>query len=212
VKQKAVISVHRFPLIGGLTALRVPFVATVVAIGALAVHAWDAAVGAAIIGGITHVLWRSMVLEVSPAGLTRGFVLGGTFLGPTTILPWASIREVNTDWCRPGDDTALETTVRSRDGTTLRFSTAMGLAPYWACLAAIADHLPRARRSGLTEATLGGGRPGPAQVLAAARTIVALALVLAALVGIHYLWAQGRSSLSRYLEEISAPVERAQPR
>jgi hypothetical protein len=207
-----VTSVHRFPVVGGVSAMRVPFVATLVAVGALTVEAWDAAVGAAVIGGIIHVLWRNVVLEVSPTGLSRGFVLRGVFLGPTTVLPWPTIAEVHTDWCRPSDDTALETTVRARDGTTLRFSTAMGVGAYMKCLNKVVGHLPRDVRSGLTEATLGEGQPGRGQMLAAAGTASVLALLLVALIGIYYLWAQGRSTLSRYLEDTSAPVEQAGPR
>lgn len=206
------ISVQRFPLAGGVTALRVPFLATLVAAGALAVEAWDVAVGAAVLGGIAQGLWRSVVLEVSPTGLTRGFVLRGVFLGPPTVLSWPAIVDVHTDWCRPGDDTALETTVRGRDGTTLRFSTAMGFVAYWACLAEVARHLPGSVRSGLTEATLSEGPPGRSQMLASARTASALALLLVALVGLYYILAQGRSSLARYLEDVPAPVERAAPR
>jgi hypothetical protein len=204
--------IRRFPLVGGVAALRAPFVAALVALAALTVDAWDVTVAAAVVGVILHGVWRGMVLEVSPTGLTRGFVLGRAFLGSTTVLPWPAIVDVHTDWCRPGDDTALETTVRGVDGTTVRFSTAMGLRAYWACLAEVAGRLPRTDRSGLTEATLGEGHPGPSQFLAAARTAIALALILIALVGIAYLWAQGRSSLSRYLEEIAAPVERDRPR
>lgn len=210
--QGVTISVQRFPLLGGVATLLVPFVATLVAVGALTAEAWDVAVGAVTLGIVAQVVSRSVVLEISPTGLTRGFVLGGAFLGRTTVLPWTAIVDVHTDWCRPHDDTALETTVLGRDGTTLRFSTAMGLGAYWACLAEVAGHLPRSSRSGLTEAALGEGHPGHAQIIAAARTALALALVLVALVGIYYLWAQGRSSLSRYLEDPPAPAERAEPR
>jgi hypothetical protein len=41
-------------------------------------------------------------------------------------------------------------------------------------------------------------------VLAALRTAAVLALLLVALVGLHYVWAQGRSSLARYLEQTGA--------
>jgi hypothetical protein len=205
-------SAHRFSLMGGVAALRVPFVTALAIACALAVGAWDLVIGAAVLGMIAQGLWRSVVLEVSPTGLIRGFLLRGVFLGPTTVLPWPAIVDVRTDWCRPGDDTALETTVRGRDGTTLRFSTAMGLSAYWACLAEVAHHLPVTVRTGLTEATLGGGQPDGRKMLAAARVAGVLALLLAALVGFYYVLGQGRSSLARYLEDIPAAVERTAPR
>jgi hypothetical protein len=211
---KAVVvpSVHRFPLMGGVAALRVPLVAALAVAGGLVVGAWDLAIAAAVLGTMAQRVWRSVVLEVSPTGLTRGFLLRGVFLGPTTVLPWSAIIDAHTDWCQPGDDTALETTVRGRDGTILRFSTAMGLRTYWTCLAAVADHVPIAARSGLTESTLSGGQPERGQLLAAARVAGALALLLVALVGLYYVLAQGRSSLARYLEDIPAAVERTAPR
>jgi len=212
MREAVEISVHRFPLMGGVTALRVPFVAALAGAGALAVGAWDVAGGVAVLGTIVQGLWRSVVLDLSPTGLTRGFVLRGAFLGPATVLAWPTIVDVHTDWCRPGDDTALETTVRGRDGTMLRFSTAMGFAAYWACLAEVVRHVPGAVRSGLTEATLDEGQPGRSQMFAAAKTAGALALLLVALVGLYYVLAQGRSSLARYLEDAPAPVERAAPR
>jgi hypothetical protein len=205
-------SPHRFPLMGGVAALRVPVVAVLAVACGLALEAWDVAIGVAVLGVVAQELWRSVVLEVSPTGLTRGFLLRSVFLGPTTVLPWPAIVDVHTDWCRPGDDTALETVVRARDGTTVRFSTAMGLRPYWTCLAEIACHLPVAVRSGLTEATLECGQPGSRQTLAAARVAGVLALLLIALVGLYYVLAQGRSSLARYLEDTSAPVELTAPR
>jgi len=212
-REAAVVSSsRRFPLMGGVAALRVPFVAALAVAGALASGAWDLAIGVAVVAMIVQGLWRSVVVEVSPTGLTRGFVLRNVFLGPTTVLPWSAIVDLHTDWCRPGDDTALETMVRGRDGTTLRISTAMGLRAYWACLAEVANHLPAGVRSGLTEATLRGGEPARGQMLAAAKVAGVLALLLVALVGLYYVLAQGRSSLARYLEDTPALVERAAPR
>ncbi|MEX2221239.1 MAG: hypothetical protein WEG40_05505, partial [Candidatus Rokuibacteriota bacterium] len=44
-------------------------------------------------------------------------------------------------------------------------------------------------------------------VVAATRTAAALALVIAAFVIVHYLWAQGRSSIARDLEAVGAAAE-----
>jgi hypothetical protein len=84
----------------------------------------------------------------------------------------------------------------------------MGLRAYWTCLASVAARVPPGRRSGLTEAILTHEPPGRRTFLAAARTAGLLALALAALVGIHYLWAQGPSSLARYLEQTGATADR----
>lgn len=91
--------------------------------------------------------------------------------------------------------------MRDTHGRAIHFTTAMGLRDYWACLAAVAARVPAARRSGLTDALLTGEPPGRRAVLSAAGTAGLLALLIVVLVGIHYLWAQGPSSLTRYLEQ-----------
>jgi hypothetical protein len=200
-------TLRRYPVVGGVAAWRVPLLTVLVASCALSLKAWDFAVSVAVLGYIAHELWRNVVLESSAVGLTRGFLLKGSFLGRTTVLPWPAIEEVHTDWCRPGDDLALETTVRGRDGTTLYLSTAMGLGPYWACLADVVHHAPRAVPSGLTEELLADGPPGWRHGLSSTATAGALALVLVALVGVYYVWAQGRGSLARYIEETAGQPE-----
>jgi hypothetical protein len=101
----------------------------------------------------------------------------------------------------------LETAVRDHEGRTINLSTAMGLPAYWACLAEIVRRAPGAARSGLTDAVLADGPPARHHVVSAIGTAAALALVLAAVVTVHYLLAQGRSSLARDLEAISAAGE-----
>jgi hypothetical protein len=205
---------RRYPLTGGIAALRLPVLAGVMALGGIALGAWDAAAGLLALGLLGASLWRGFVVEVSAVGLTRGFVLKDRFLGGTTIIPWPAVAEVRTEWCRPGEDMALETLVRGRDGTVIRLTTSMGLGSYWACLAAIVHRAPGAVQSGLTLATLADGPPTRRETLAAVRTAGALALVLVALVGMYYVWAQGRSYLARYLEEsgaVAAPERCAGP-
>jgi hypothetical protein len=85
----------------------------------------------------------------------------------------------------------------------------MGLDRYWVCLAAVVRAAPRAARSGVTEAVLADGPPAHRHAVSAALTAGALALVLAAMVAVHYLWAQGRSSHARQLE--AAPGVSASP-
>lgn len=195
---------RQYPVVGGVAAWGVPFFAAVAALGALGIGAPDAAAATALLGWVTQSLWRSVVIEVSSTALTRGLVLTGKFVGPATVVPWRAIVEVNTDWRRPGDDSALQTIVRGGDGTTIRFSTAMGLGNYWACLAAIVRGAPAALRTGLTEPTLADGPPARRHAVSAVATAAALTLIFGALVTLHYLWAQGRSTLARYLEQIEA--------
>jgi hypothetical protein len=61
-----------------------------------------------------------------------------------------------------------------------------------------------AERSGLTEALLSQPPPSFGNVRTGAATAAALALVIVAVAGVHCLWAQGRSSLARQLEQLDA--------
>jgi hypothetical protein len=191
----------RYPLIGGVASWRVPVLAALLAAGALALDVSDLAAAVAILGWLAHGLCRSVVLEISPVGITRGFVLNGDFRGPATVLSWPLIAEVHTSWCRPRDESALQTIVRASDGVAVRFSTAMGLAAYWTCLAEVVRRTPGAVRSGLTDAVLADGPPARSHLLSAMVTAAALALILLALVGLYHVWAQGASWLSRYLAD-----------
>lgn len=200
----APIAVRRYPLLGGPAAWYLPLLAGVLAAGAAACQAFDLAVGAGALGWVVHRLIRSTVLEISPPGLTRGLLGPGAFSARAAVMPWSAVAEVHTAWCRPGDDFALETLVRDREGRAIRLSTAMGLAAYWTCLADIVRHAPAAARSGLTESVLADGPPTRRHLVSALGTAGGLALILAALVAVHALWAQGRSSLARDLERIGA--------
>lgn len=195
---------QRYPVVGGATAWRLPVLTTLLTLGGLALGAWGLAVGVVVLGWVGHRLWRSVVIEVSPDGLARGLALEGHFVGPTASMAWSAVVTVETDWWEPDDHRALETSIRSRDGTTIQISTAMGLQSYWACLGEIVRRAPGAVHEGLTDATLAGGPPAGRDLLAAARTAGALALILGAMVGFGYVLAQGRSSLSRSLEETAA--------
>ena len=95
----------------------------------------------------------------------------------------------------------------------IHFTTAMGLRGYWACLASVGARVPAARRSGLTDALLSNEPPGWRTLLSAAATAGVLALLIVMLVGMHYLFAQGPSSLTRYLEQTGAvgPAARHPP-
>ena len=204
----AAASLRRIPVIGGIAAWPVPLAAVTLGLGALGLGLLEIAVAVGMLGFLAQSLLRSVVVEISPRGLTRGFLLNGRFLGRTTVMAWDAVASLHTDWRRPGDDTALATTVRDTHGRAIHFTTAMGLRDYWACLAAVAARVPAARRSGLTEALLAGEPPGRRAVLSAAGTAGLLALLIVVLVGIHYLWAQGPSSLSRYLEQTGAAAGR----
>lgn len=197
----------RYPLLGGAAAWYLPLLAAVLAASAVAFAAFDVAIGAAALGWAVQRLTRSLVLELSPTGLTRGVLGMGAFRARTTVIPWGAVAEVHTAWRRPADDFALETAVRDREGRTIRLSTAMGLAAYWTCLAEIVRRAPAAARSGLTDGVLADGPPARHHLVSALGTAAGLALVLAALVALHALWAQGRSSLARDLEAIGAAGE-----
>jgi hypothetical protein len=201
-------ALQHVPVVGGVGAWHVPVVATTLGLGALGLGLLEWAVAVGVLGFVAQTLLRSVVVEISPRGLTRGFVLNGRFLGRTTVMAWDAVASVHTDWRRPGDDTALATVVRDGHGRAICFTTAMGLRGYWACLTSVAARVPDGRRSGLTQALLAGEPPGGRAAMSAARTAGALALLLAALVGLHYLWAQGPSSLARYLEQIGADAPR----
>jgi hypothetical protein len=203
----APIVARRYPLVGGAPAWYLPLLAAVLGAGAVAFRAFDVAIGAAALGWAVHRLTRSVAVEVSSTGLTRGVLGIGAFRARTVMIPWAAIAAVHTAWCRPGDDFALETSVRDHEGRTIRLSTAMGLAAYWACLDEIVRRAPAAARSGLTDAVLADGPASRHHVVSALGTAAGLALVLAALVAVHALWAQGRSSLARDLERIGAAGE-----
>jgi hypothetical protein len=195
----------RYPLLGGAAAWYLPLLATALAAAAAAGGHFEVAIGAAALAWAAHRLTRSVVVEVSPTGLTRGFVSVGAFRARTTVMAWAAVVEVRTEWCGPGNDVALQTAVRDREGHTIRLSTAMGLAAYWTCLGEIVRCAPAAARSGLTDRVLAEAPPGCRHVLSAA----GLALVLIALVTVHSLWAQGRVSLAGDLEQIGVATERA---
>jgi hypothetical protein len=197
-------SFRHVPVIGGLSACHIPFVAAILGLGALGLGLLELAVAVGVLGSVAQTLLRSVVVEISPRGLTRGLALNGRFLGHTTVIAWEAVASVHTDWRRPGDDTALVTTVRDGHGHAIHFTTAMGLRGYWACLASMGARVPAARRSGLTDALLSNDPPGRRTLLSASATTGVLALLIVLLVGMHYLFAQGPSSLTRYLEQTGA--------
>jgi hypothetical protein len=129
-------------------------------------------------------------------------------------MAWEAVASVHTDWRRPGDDTALVTTVRDGQGHAIQFTTAMGLRGYWVCLTSVSARVPATRRSGLTDTVLSSEPPDRRSLLSAVATVGVLVLLIAMLVGMHYLFAQGPSSLTRYLEQTGAtgPSDGRHPR
>jgi hypothetical protein len=120
------IPVRRYPLLGG-AGWYLPLLAAALTTGAVAFEAFEVAIGAAAFGWAVHRLTRSVVVEISPTGVTRGLLSLGTFRARTIVIPWGALVEVHTAWCSPGDDFGLETAVRDHEGRTIRLSTAMGL-------------------------------------------------------------------------------------
>lgn len=198
-------SLRHVPVIGGIAAWHIPLVATTLGLGALGLGLLELAVAVGVLGFVAQTLLRSIVVEIAPHGLTRGFALNGRFLGRTTVMAWGAVVSMHTDWRRPRDDTALTTTVRDGHGHAIHFTTAMGLHGYWACLASVGARVPAARRSGLTDTLLSNEPPGRRSLLSATGTVGLLSLLIVMLVGLHYLFAQGPSSLTRYLEQTGTP-------
>jgi hypothetical protein len=195
---------RRYPVLGGAAGWSLPLVALALAAWAVWHGALDLGLAAGAVAWGVHAVLGSLVVEVSPRALTRGVLAAGTFRGPSTVIPWSGVADIHTAWCRPGDDSALETFVRDGDGRAIRISTGMGLAAYWTCLGEIARRAPDAPRSGVTDAVLADGPPARHHLVSAGRTAAALALVLVAVVALHYVWAQGRSSLARSLDASGA--------
>jgi hypothetical protein len=141
---------RRYPLVGGLAVWRLPLLATASAACALSTGEWEVAAAIGLVAVALRGLDRGLTLESSPAGLARGFVFDGKFLGPSRTVPWGAIVEVRTAWRGPRDYSGLVTTVTARDGATIRFTSRMGLVAYRALLEDIAGRAPGARRCGLT--------------------------------------------------------------
>jgi hypothetical protein len=191
-------------VVSGIAAWHISGVAVGLALGALGLGLIELSAAVVVLGLIGHRMLCGNVLEFSTLGLTRGFLLDGKFRGRTTVMAWRSIVSVHTDWRRPGDDTALSTTIRDGDGRVIHFSTAMGLRNYRRCLAAVVERAPSTAPSGLTAAIVAAGPERRREQVSAAVTAAGLALVLIALVGLHYLFAQGPSSLQRYLDRAAS--------
>jgi hypothetical protein len=202
---------RQYRIAGGVAAWPIPVVSAILGLGALSLEALEPILVIALLGFVAQILWLGAVVEISPVGITRGFMLNGRFVGRTTVLAWNTITTVHTDWRHPGDDTSIVTVVSDREGRSIRLSTAMGLRAYCRCLAAVSSGAPFATRSGLTDAVLDEGPPGKRGLVSAAATAGVLALVMVALVGVHYLWAQGRSSFARHLEQAERQSPSASP-
>lgn len=196
-----------YPVIGGVASRGAPLLGALAALGTGVAAGWDLAVAVVLLLTAIAALWPRVVVQVSGAALVRGRRAGRTTVGALVVIPWPRVTTIHTDWRRPGDDTALETVVTGADGAAIRFSSTMGLHAYRACLADVTARAPRARRAGLTEAVL-ASRSARGELLPAAATAAGLALLLAALVGLHYVWAQGKSSLARQLEAVERSTER----
>lgn len=194
---------RRYPIVGGAATWILLLAVAGVAASAGALVGLEVAAAVGVLGWIAHVIARGLVVECGPAGITRGLALHGRFLARVVVIPWRAVTDVGVAWAREGEDAVLLATVRGADGGTIRFSTSMGLRAFWACLADVVRSTPHAGRSGLTTAVLAEGPPDRRHARASAAAVAMLAAILLALAGLHYLWAQGHSSLARYLEEIA---------
>jgi hypothetical protein len=197
---------RRYPVIGGAAIWALGLLAGLLALAAV-FHRPTVAIAVAALWWGAHRVARTVVVEVSPVGLSRGLLDARLFQTRPVVVPWRSIVEIRTAWRRRGDDSALETVVRDCDGRAIRLSTAMGLTAYWECLAEVVRRAPAAARVGLTDRVLADGPPGRPDLVAAIQTAAALALILAVMVAMHYVWAQGASTVVRDLERTSAERE-----
>lgn len=173
---------RRYRVIGGVAAWRFPMVFGFLTAAAAVAGEWTIACVVAATGVVVHAIEHGAVFVISPRGLTRGFLIGSSLVGPPRVVAWASIVEIATSWRGERDYTALDTTVRARDGEVLRFSSRMGLAAYQSLLADVSMRAPAtAVRSGLTEQVLEeAGRPG-FRISRAWATAFSVAVVLALL-------------------------------
>lgn len=145
---------QRYPTIGGVSAWRIPVAMAVAMLCAIAISELVVACVIAVLSVVAASVDRSTVVEVSSAGLARGFTLRGAFLGPARVLPWQSVAEITTAWRAPRDYSVLETIVSAQDGMIVRFSSKMGLAAYRALIADVVRLAPGAQRTGLTDQVL----------------------------------------------------------
>ena len=143
-------STRRYPMIGRLATWSVPLVCGVLAAALLSKGEWVAAVILCLLAAMLLRLEGTLVCEVSPAGLARGVCVGGAFVGPARVIAWPAVEEIMTDWRGGRDQTLLVTTVQGRDGSTLSFTSTMGLRAYRALVAEVACRAPHARLTGLT--------------------------------------------------------------
>ena len=148
------VETRQVPTIGGMAAWRLPVLVVVLGACALAAGQWALVCGLAVLGALAASVDRSTVIELSGAGVARGFTLRGAFVGHARMLPWDAISEVTTVWRAPRDYSVLETFVSTEDGATIRFTSRMGFAAYRALIEEIVERAPVARRTGLTEQVL----------------------------------------------------------
>lgn len=157
----------RYRALGGMTAWLATALWGALVLGAVAVGHWPLALVLAVIGGAVWSLDPSAVIELSPAGISRGFMLAGRYTRTPRVVAWSSVREILTRWQGPAGYTALATTVSDAEGNSLVFTTKMGLRAYRLLLRQVAAAAPEARQGGLTRQLLaewsGTGAPrGPA--------------------------------------------------
>lgn len=171
---------RRFHAIGGMHAWAVPLVFAALTALAVAVGEGTLAALLAFVGVVGHTAQRSVIIDVSAAGVARVVTVGGTVLH-VRVIAWATVAHIVTAWRRPGDCTALFTRVTG-GAVAVTFTTRMGHASYRACLEAVARHAPAARRTGLTGQVLsepacawGGSRVGAAIATAVILLLVFLA-------------------------------------
>ena len=182
--------VRRYRAVGGLVAWRIPVLTAGVLLGVGVAGEVVAAVAVALAGAALAWLEGSVVIEVSPAGLSRGLQVGGRFVGLSSVLPWHAVGEIETEWLNPRAATALVTHLRGAGGLSIRFTTRMGLPAYRQLLAVAVGHARGARLTGLTEALVAeaGAAPALHVVLTDRALLVAAGLLVAWAVALPWIF------------------------
>jgi hypothetical protein len=125
---------RRYRLLGGIFGWRVPVVSLVLVLAAAWAREWVVVYVVSVIGLMAWEIDRAPVVEISRAGLARGFALPNGALAGAHIVSWRFVDAIETRWARPNDFTVLETIVRTPGGT-VRSPAGWDCAPTDACCA-----------------------------------------------------------------------------
>ncbi|MGH7309039.1 MAG: hypothetical protein ACREK6_10135, partial [Candidatus Rokuibacteriota bacterium] len=90
-------SLRRYSVLGGVARWPIVWLSGTLALGTAALGA-DLLVIVLVLGLVAYRAVGSVMVELSPRGLTRGLVVQGRFLGRTTVMAWHAVASVHSDW------------------------------------------------------------------------------------------------------------------